>query len=157
MSLDTPSSGNTGHQAVLRRPQHPHPSRVPPHPMPSNTGKRLRSPAWLLVAPHPPTTHPLPLGVSQRGFGFVVFFGKWTAVRRPVTTSLHSYCGDLSWPVPAASVRLDHAIDWSSRLACAIPNFDGSRARAPTSRHSVGTCHLRFAMARWARLCFALL
>ena len=30
-------------------------------------------------------------------------------------------------------------------------------ARAPTSRHSVGTCHRRFAMARWARLRFALL
>ena len=30
-------------------------------------------------------------------------------------------------------------------------------ARAPTSRYSVGTCHRRFAMARWARLRFALL
>ena len=42
------------------------------------------------------------------------------------------------------------------RLVSAIQNFDVPRARAPTSRHSVGTCHRRFAMARLVMLRFAL-
>ena len=36
-------------------------------------------------------------------------------------------------------------------------NVDVPWVRAPILRHSVGTCHCRFAMARWARLRFALL
>ena len=52
---------------------------------------------------------------------------------------------------------LELPFDWFPRLAFAIRNFDVPWARAPKSRYSVGTCHRRFAMARWARLCFALL
>ena len=36
-------------------------------------------------------------------------------------------------------------------------SFDVPWVRAPNLRHSVGTCHRRFAIARWARLRFALL
>ena len=42
-------------------------------------------------------------------------------------------------------------------LAVAIRNFDVPWARASILRHSVGTSHRLFAMARWARLRFALL
>ena len=73
MSSDSSSSGNTGHQAGLRRPEHSYPPRVPPHPIPPRTVKPLYSPAWLLADP-PHTTppySPTPLGVIQRGSGEV--------------------------------------------------------------------------------------
>ena len=60
MSSESPSSGNTGPQALLWRSEPPHSSRVPPHPMPSHAGKPLRSPAWPLVDPptRPPPSSP---------------------------------------------------------------------------------------------------
>ena len=47
--------------------------------------------------------------------------------------------------------------DWSRRLASASRNFDVLWVRAPILRHSAGTCRCRYAMAKWARLFFALL
>jgi len=48
-----------------------------------------------------------------------------------------------------------HLIDVQGSLPW-VEIFDVPWSRAPILRHSVGTCHRRFTMARWARVCFAL-
>ena len=79
MSSDSSLSGNTRHQAGLRRAEHPHPSRVPPRPIlqTPHTGKPLHSPAWLLVDP-PHTTppySPTPLESAKEGLVSLVSRG----------------------------------------------------------------------------------
>ena len=49
-----------------------------------------------------------------------------------------------------------HLIDVQGSLPW-VEIFDVPWSRAPILRHSVGTCHRRFTMARWARVCFALI
>ena len=56
-----------------------------------------------------------------------------------------------------AKCSVSYCRDRGARLAFASRNLNVPWVRAPVLRHSVGTCHRRFVMARWARSRFALL
>ena len=132
MSSDSSSSGNTGPQAGLRRPeQRPQPMGGPISLIPWECRLPLLSLslpfAWL-------SCERVVFGLVGPSWPFVVF-------RYGVVSSMVS-----GWTFLLRS-----------RCASASRIFDVPWARAPTSRHSVGTCHGRFAMARWARFRFVLL